>query len=286
MKSDITTQEMLVHPAKNAQEGSHARPHAFGRVGVNLTVAIAVIVACPLVEAMLNGGMSTIDQVVAIVFIGINGHSRLGEWMHRVAQGFAFRIFNNAQPDLPAHAPNRAQHGRTVILKGATSTLLIGTPPREIVGVKVLPAFFPPHSETSRHFQFQLRGQGFGAGGARHWPGGDVATSRRFCRPASVRARVGHWTYPGQTPEAARPQPTGPTGFLQTPCPCTGDTLLGSLCIDRRAAHSRYSPGRSVLPQIGLGSGHIESRWDANTSSARRHLFRRRATQLRENPCV
>ncbi len=57
---------LFVHAAKGAWVIAHRRPHAFCRIGVDLTNTIAIVVACAFVNTMIDGDMRPRDVIVAL----------------------------------------------------------------------------------------------------------------------------------------------------------------------------------------------------------------------------
>ena len=86
VNSDIATEEMLTHTAKQAEEGSQSRPQPFNGVGVNLTHAIAIIITRPLLDAMRHRRSRTLDHVVTVVFVGVNMRAFAGKLLDMLAQ--------------------------------------------------------------------------------------------------------------------------------------------------------------------------------------------------------
>jgi hypothetical protein len=126
---------LFVNAFEGTQEITHIGPQAFGRVAMNLSHAITIIVARPFFAAMLDGGVRAQEMVIALILVGKDGRSGVGEAMHMREQGFGGRVHDHAQPDLPATATHRSQHGRTVIGKGAASAPLVGAAAWRVAGV-------------------------------------------------------------------------------------------------------------------------------------------------------
>jgi len=68
---DVARQSILVHAAKGTQKIPNPSPQAFRRVDVNLTNAIAIIVARPFVLAMIHRDPLAVNLIIAIPFIRI-----------------------------------------------------------------------------------------------------------------------------------------------------------------------------------------------------------------------
>ena len=161
VNSDITTEEMLTHATKQAEEVSQSCPHALDRVGMNFTHAVTIIIPRPLLDAMGHRRVSALDCVVAIVFIGVHMRTLACKLLNMLSQGFLFGIQSHPQAHLPSFSPNRADDWRPIIGKRATSATLIGPTTWWVSWIEVLKTFFPPRSGTSRRFPFPDRVKGF-----------------------------------------------------------------------------------------------------------------------------
>ena len=78
----IAGQMILVHAAKGAQKIACASPEAFCGIDVNLTNAIAIIIACPFVFTMIDRNPLALNLIVAIPFIGIRHSMGSGKLSH------------------------------------------------------------------------------------------------------------------------------------------------------------------------------------------------------------
>ena len=87
---------ILMHAAKRAQKIPGPSPHPFCRVDVNLTAAIAIIIACPFALTMLDGNMLTLNSVVALPFISVRNRFGWGEASDMLLQSFAIGVFDDA----------------------------------------------------------------------------------------------------------------------------------------------------------------------------------------------
>src|SRR5437868_502071 len=68
---DIAAKIVLMNATERTQESAQARPQAFEGVGMNFSDAIAVIIACPLLAAVTNGGMCTKDRCIAVRLVSV-----------------------------------------------------------------------------------------------------------------------------------------------------------------------------------------------------------------------
>lgn len=145
----IVGQILFVDSAKGAQKVAGGGPQAFDGVGMDLSNAIAIIVACPLFLPVTPGGMRTFDPVGALPFIGITSGVSFGVPMDVLLQRLAIRMVPYAQATLPTAASHGADNGRPIVVVRAMPPLLVGATPRRIKRIGVFLAFFPPRSETS-----------------------------------------------------------------------------------------------------------------------------------------
>ena len=153
----ILFEVFLVNPTKGAQEIPSGCPQSLNGIGMHLVDPIAIVIARPFFFAMTHREMFPLDVIVALPFIGITRRPLLGVAMHMVPQRLPIGMLANPQPALATLSANRPHNRRTVIGIRAVPALLVGAPPRRVVGVGVFVPFFPPRSETSRRFRSQRR---------------------------------------------------------------------------------------------------------------------------------
>ena len=104
-----------MNTAEWTEKRSHPSPHPFGRIGMHFADAVPIIVTSPFLDGMTDGGMGSLELVIAVRFIGVDLSIRLGELMHMPTESGPCRIVDNAQPYLSALSPNRPDDGRTVV---------------------------------------------------------------------------------------------------------------------------------------------------------------------------
>jgi hypothetical protein len=153
----IIFQVLLVHPAERSQEIARRRPQPFDGIDVHLAHPVPVVVARPLALTVADGAACPLDSVITAPFIRVASGSRQRVAVHVPPQRRPVRVLADSQPTLPAAPPDGADHRGTVILVGGVAALLVRTPPRRVVRISVLFAFFPPRSETSRRSQSRRR---------------------------------------------------------------------------------------------------------------------------------
>lgn len=211
---------------ERTQKVSNIGPHSLGRVAVDLTDAIAVIISCPLVGSMAHRGMVTNDMVVALVLVGVDSRTSLGEAMDVISQCSAFRIFDNSQAYFTCLSSYSTDNRWTIILVGAAPSPFVGPTSRWIPLIEVFVTFFPPRSETSRLSQSVCPSVASLAGVFGHSLELPVSTPTRSCnairvpRPMSSMARLSE-----SRVTTTRLSVAAPAAF-QTPSPCT-DCMSG-----------------------------------------------------------
>ena len=161
MNGNITVQEMLAYATKWSEEISQARPHAFGRIGVDFKDIILIVIACPFFAPMSYCGMLALDALIRLIFICNDMAVWQGKAMNMSDQRFGLCAVNDAQTDLSAGTPHGAQHRRTIIGIGASSTPFIGSPPRRAVWRDALLTFFHPHFGRVRRSRLPNQGQAY-----------------------------------------------------------------------------------------------------------------------------
>jgi len=148
----IVVPVLLMHAAKGTQKVSQRLPQAFNRVDVNLTDAIAIIVARPLSRTMTDGRVPTVQLVVALPLVAVTGRASGDELLHVPVPRLLVSALCYSQAAV-AVASDSSDDRRAVILVCTVTPFLIGSTTRRISLVLMLFSFFPPRSETSRRFQ-------------------------------------------------------------------------------------------------------------------------------------
>src|ERR1700754_4800120 len=159
---------------------------------MNFPYAITVVIPCPLVLAVTDRPVRSLDLIVALPFIGVTNGLWLNVVMHMLVQRLAVGMLAHAQAALPTLPANRANHRWPVIFIGAVTAPLVGSTTRRIKRIAVLFAFFPPHSETSR--QSPCRSVPFDSAWQKHWSecacANDARRGGRAPVPEQARWRV------------------------------------------------------------------------------------------------
>ena len=117
---------------ERAQKIADIRPHPFRRVAVHFANPIAIVIARIFMNAMFNRCMRADDVIVTVRFVGVDNGFGVSELMHMGFQGFAGRVRNNAQPDLPALPPNGSDNRRAIICLRPAPALVVRTTTRRI----------------------------------------------------------------------------------------------------------------------------------------------------------
>src|SRR5258707_6274982 len=157
MNGNVAAQKPFTDTSKGTQEVTQSRPHAFGRVGMNFTDTVAIIIPRPFFAAMRDGGVSALNSIVTGILIGIDVGLGQCKVFHMTRQRRLGRVFYYSQAHLTTVAPHTAQHRRAVIGKRATPTPLIGPSPRRVPPGKMLHSFFSTHFRNCYRFSFSCR---------------------------------------------------------------------------------------------------------------------------------
>ena len=115
MNSNVTGKVFLVN-ASEGEKVAQARPHAFSRVGVNLSNAVAIIVASPFVDTMIDCDTLADNVVVSGPFVSIDGGPRQGESCHMLFERLAVGALDHPQTNLTAVTPHCPHHRGTIIV--------------------------------------------------------------------------------------------------------------------------------------------------------------------------
>lgn len=215
---------------ERTQEISNISPHSLYRVAVDLADAIAVIIPGPLVGALTYRGVITNDMIVALVFVGVDCRTSLGEAMDVISQCLAFRIFDDAQAHFACLASDGADNWWTIILVGASTSPFVGPPSRWVPPIEVFVTFFPPRSETSRLSQSVCPSAVSLAGVSGHSRVLPVSTPTQWCnairapQPMCSTARLSE-----SRAITVRLSAAAPAAF-QTPSQCTDCTFGDNVC--------------------------------------------------------
>ena len=160
---------------------------------MNFAHPITVLISCPFALAMTDRAVCSPDSIVALPFVGVTLGRRLGKPMHVLLQSLPVSMVTDSQATLPTLPADGPDHRWAIILRGAVPALLVGSATRRIQPIRVLFAFFPPRSETSRRSPSRSRAVGLGSTSSRHAVGCADATCARSA--AIVQApRPARWT--------------------------------------------------------------------------------------------
>jgi hypothetical protein len=157
---------------KDTQVGAERRPYSLAGVAVDFAAAIPVLIPCPLVHAMADGGMRRMAATIALPFIGVQ--DRAVPWHilgNQAVAGTFVRVIADPETLLPRLSCDDADKGGTVVRIGAMSLALIGASTGWIGGIAMGCAFFPPRSDTVRRPQRRCRASPRSAQSRSDWPG-------------------------------------------------------------------------------------------------------------------
>jgi hypothetical protein len=145
IRRDIEMQVLLMHAAKGPQIRPECRPSSLAAVAVHLVLAIPMVIPCPLMFAMVDGGLGRMAFPIALPLVGIE--PRAANVQVRRDQGNAgasLRMVADPEP-VPARVPrHHTDNGWAIIGVGAVPLPFMGAPIGWIHGVRMRRAFFPP----------------------------------------------------------------------------------------------------------------------------------------------
>ena len=257
-----------MNATKGTQKIAHRCPHPFDSVDMNLTEAISVVIARPLVRAVIDLGVWADDMVVALPFVSVHLGMGLSVLMDMVLQSLFVGVMDYMQAHLSALTSDRADNWRSVIVIGAMSPSFVGSSSGRIVGIGVVFAFFPPRSETFRPFQSAGLIRGFAVASARRWPGSLCASREPFGGSPQSRER---WPPPVRlciSRAATEPLALAESTCTQTRSHCIDCRRLGNLCTDILLPGFSWSCGTRVPPPRLFRNAGISTLQDGNTSAA------------------
>ena len=104
-----------MNTAEWTEKRSHPSPHPFGRIGMHFADAVPIIVTSPFLDGMTDGGMGSLELVIAVRFIGVDPCLRLNELMHMATEGGSRRIADDTQPYLSTLSPTCPDDEGTVV---------------------------------------------------------------------------------------------------------------------------------------------------------------------------
>jgi hypothetical protein len=281
----IARQIIFVNPAKRPQKVARAGPHALCGIGMDLTNAVAIVIACPFVFSMIDRDMLAWNLIVPCPFIGIDSRVGLRETNQVLLQSLTIRVLDDTQPNGSALTPDRADDGRTVIIIGAVPALFVGPTAGWVRGIIVFSAFFPPNSETFRRFQLWYPVAGSRVGAGAHYRADVGADDAPYHRLSPTRVTNWPWVHPCTRLARAEPLAPGAVACSQTvsryipykPFDTLGsDTALHDSAgfVQRRQPASRWHH----IPDSTALAGE-------SVSVAKSHRIRRRRYQELESPC-
>src|SRR5258708_26109400 len=237
MNGNVAAQKPFTDTSKGTQEVTQSRPHAFGRVGMNFTDTVAIIIPRPFFAAMRDGGVSALNSIVTGILSGIAVGLGQCKVCHMTRQRRLGRVFYYSQAHLTTVAPHTAQHRRAVIGKRATPTPLIGPSPRRVRWVKMLDAFFPPHSGTFHRFPYSGRLRLFQVACVRLSRSLGVPTTAPSLRSGPIPVPVADSTSLAKFPSTARPLALLSVHYLQSSSDYNHHLFHRNADSDRQVVH-------------------------------------------------
>src|SRR5258707_1439420 len=286
MNGNVAAQKPFTDTSKGTQEVTQSRPHAFGRVGMNFTDTVAIIIPRPFFAAMRDGGVSALNSIVTGILIGIDVGLGQCKVFHMTRQRRLGRVFYYSQAHLTTVAPHTAQHRRAVIGKRATPTPLIGPSPRRVRWVKMLDAFFPPHSGTFHRFPYSGRLRLFQVAGVRLARSLGVATTAPSLRSGPIPVPVADSTSLAKFPATARRLPGRPVHSLQRSPDYTHYRSYRNAATDGQVFHFGGLREISGLRLDWLRTADNTSLVHGNVALANPDFVARPSSQQWESPCT
>ena len=210
-----------MHTLERSKKVTHLSPHTFTSVGMHFSDAIAVIVTCPFSCRMAHNVVLPFHSTVPAPFVGAQLGRRAGELVHMTEQGCRIGGVSHSQSYLPTFSTYRANDGRPVGLISAMSSPFVSSPPGWVPPVEMLLTFFPPHSETSRPFQYARRQVLCWVGDLGHFVAVVCVSGVRCFWQLLTRRLWWRCSLLSAHPLSATPPAVGSGVDAQTPCPCT-----------------------------------------------------------------
>src|SRR5436305_112285 len=62
----------FMHATKGTEEMTQTAPHAFLTVGMAFAPTVTIVVPRPLLEAMTDGDVLTLERIIAIILVGVD----------------------------------------------------------------------------------------------------------------------------------------------------------------------------------------------------------------------
>jgi hypothetical protein len=158
IRRHVQMQVLLVDPTEGAQVGPQRCARPFTGVAVHFTSAIAIVIPCPLMDAMTDRRMGWMTPPVTRPLIRIEPRGPCRNVL-RDQRCTGARVGMVAHPPalLPRLARDDTDDRGPIVGIGAVPFPLVGTPPRRISWVEMGRAFFPPRSDTTRQPQRRCR---------------------------------------------------------------------------------------------------------------------------------
>ena len=275
----IAFQILFMNPAEGSQKITGCRPQTFDSIGMDFAHAITIVISRPFTLAVTDCAVGPLDSIVAWPFIGVTLGCLPGVTMHVLPQSLTVRMLTDSQATLPTLSTNGSDNRWPVIFIRPVPTLLVSSATRRIIRIRVLFAFFPPRSDTSRPFQSLCRAVASGSTVHQHSVGCACATCARSAAivqvPQPVRWRVRPCRHLAVTTRRGAAQDCSRQKWCRCrDCRRSGTSGIGNL------------PGRALACETVAHSGlwhhsrGISVRVGGNTSSPTYHSLVRRANQL------
>lgn len=253
-----------MHAAERPQERAQSRACTFAGIAVHFAHTIPIVITCPLVLRVIDRGMRQIQPMITAVLVRIDDRRITGHGFTQNPLAGGLITVADYPTALFAGLPTDDMNdGWAVIVIGTMPRLLIGAPPRRIVGVGMGRTFFPQRSGRVHPPRRSDRPSDRLTHSRSGWFGAVAATCGRFAARAGVRGPSVRSIRPWSRHGARAPTSPGVGESLQRPCRSTRYSNHRRPGTDRRhsslgrgsaggrrsrSAGRRNHPGAGVVP--------------------------------------
>ena len=211
-------QVLLVNPTESTQIRPKRRASPFTGVAVDLALAIPIIIPCPLVHAVGDGGVGRMAAVIALPFICEQVRTLQRDILaDQVSARMPVRMVAHPKTLLPRLARDHTDDGGAIIGIGAVPPPFIGASAWRIAGIAMGRTFFPLRSGRVHRPQRRCRPSHRWGRSRASWLGCAAAACGAVCVRDPIPARGVLWTRLWPCRAATGPKSPGAAGFSQRP---------------------------------------------------------------------
>lgn len=228
---------------------------------------IAIVIACPFVDAVAHRGMDRMAAAIALPFICVQDRAFQRDILgDQVSARAPVRMVAYPKTLLPRLARDDAEDGWAIRGIGAMPLPFIGAPAWGIVGVAMGRTFFPRRSDRVHRLQRRYRPLHRWVLSRSSWLGCAAAAYGAACVIHLIPAPGVPWTPPWPCRAARVPTSPGAAGFSQRPSRSThvvaisrpdNDRLGNGLVRGTSAIRSAHSAGIADHADVG----DVPARW-------------------------